>query len=344
MTKEEVQIMYNYHLSGFNFKEVCKEFNISSTNSVYYWFKKYGFKSKRFTKTYRNKPVKQKPDKINIKDYSDIVELYNSGKSTIEIANIKNVNRETIAKELFRKRKIPKKRQGYSLNENFFENIDSEIKAYLAGFFYADGCLTNSSIQVLIQERDLEVLEFFRDNISPDKPIHRYDYRHNGVNRQPQVKYKITSKKIYDDLIKLGYTERKTYNDFSMKFVPQNLKSHFIRGFIDGDGGWVFKSIGFSKKDSRYKYIKRLSMVSLCGTLMNEIKEYFNELGIKSSLHSRNTKNMYLLHALCVYKSDYLRIIYEDLYKNANFFLKRKQLRAYYCSLTPRELNDLKIV
>lgn len=32
----------------------------------------------------------------------------------------------------------------YHVNEHYFDNIDSDEKAYILGLFYADGCITNN--------------------------------------------------------------------------------------------------------------------------------------------------------------------------------------------------------
>lgn len=49
-------------------------------------------------------------------------------------------------------------------NEEYFNVIDSEKKAYLLGYFLADGCVTNPSngkkcISMCLQEQDKYILE-----------------------------------------------------------------------------------------------------------------------------------------------------------------------------------------
>lgn len=49
-------------------------------------------------------------------------------------------------------------------NENYFNEIDTELKAYLLGFFLADGCVIqpatgNKCISMCLQEQDKCVLE-----------------------------------------------------------------------------------------------------------------------------------------------------------------------------------------
>ena len=49
-------------------------------------------------------------------------------------------------------------------NEDYFNVIDSELKAYLLGYFLADGCITNPTkgnkcISMCLQEKDRYILE-----------------------------------------------------------------------------------------------------------------------------------------------------------------------------------------
>ena len=50
-------------------------------------------------------------------------------------------------------------------NENYFNNIDCDLKAYLLGFFLADGCITMNSgfknsykLSINISETDKNIL------------------------------------------------------------------------------------------------------------------------------------------------------------------------------------------
>ena len=67
--------------------------------------------------------------------------------------------------------KIKEKRQYF--NENFFESIDSEIKAYLLGFLFADGYVnirrnnTSYRFGVEVSEKDKSILYLFIQYIYP---------------------------------------------------------------------------------------------------------------------------------------------------------------------------------
>ncbi|ALP91774.1 hypothetical protein ATN24_16965 [Clostridium butyricum] len=49
----------------------------------------------------------------------------------------------------------------YVLNENYFNEINTEAKAYILGFIYADGFVGNENFNnIVIAVNDLEILEF----------------------------------------------------------------------------------------------------------------------------------------------------------------------------------------
>ena len=77
------------------------------------------------------------------KQASEIIAMYNDGKSTVEIAKLLNACDTGILKILKQFNcKIRTKKECstiYTLNENYFEKIDTPRKAYWLGFLYADG-------------------------------------------------------------------------------------------------------------------------------------------------------------------------------------------------------------
>lgn len=139
------------------------------------------------------------------------------------------------------------KRKWY-VNDNFFDKIDSEEKAYLLGFFLADGniilgdrCTKSYRLSVNLQEDDIEIVQMFRDFIIPDIPIKIANNQNKWAkHRKPVAWVRWTSAhmgKILQDLYNIK--PRKTYDhDFSMNFdlIPKEFVFDFIRGYFDGDG------------------------------------------------------------------------------------------------------------
>lgn len=53
-----------------------------------------------------------------------------------------------------------------NLIDNYFEVIDSEAKAYMVGFLFADGSIqSNGYLNIHIHNRDIELLERFKSDI-----------------------------------------------------------------------------------------------------------------------------------------------------------------------------------
>ena len=130
----------------------------------------------------------------------------------------------------------------YTLNENFFEKIDTHEKAYWLGFLYADGCISIRNrndkksyiLEVTLTKEDETHLEKLKMCLKSNTPI-KYKTIKNKYNA---CRINICNKKICEDLIKLGCTPKKS---LTLKFpsneqVPKELIPHFIRGYLDGDG------------------------------------------------------------------------------------------------------------
>jgi len=94
---------------------------------------------------------------------NEIGVLYEQGSSLAKISNKLSIEYQAL-KKLFKDNNI-KVRKGYdysrkyNLNENFFDKIDSEEKAYMLGFIYADGNnlfkINRISIQLAKKDEDI---------------------------------------------------------------------------------------------------------------------------------------------------------------------------------------------
>lgn len=114
-----------------------------------------------------------------------------------------------------------------------FFRIWSPEMAYVLGYWWADGymyikpCTTAHEIEFASIDR--EHLELIAQTIGTT-------YHMRLVAKTTNC-YEITycSKEMYYDLLSLGGTPRKS-RTATMPVVPPDLLSHFIRGFVDGDG------------------------------------------------------------------------------------------------------------
>ena len=122
-------------------------------------------------------------DTLTQKEIDEIVSMYENNTSLREIEKKTSHGRPAISKmleELGVKTTTGNHYRKYFFNFDFFETIDNELSAYWLGFIYADGCVLpqnkygEQEFKISINEKDLELLEKFKNDIESTYPI-RYD-------------------------------------------------------------------------------------------------------------------------------------------------------------------------
>lgn len=218
----------------------------------------------------------------------------------------------------------------YCINQDYFENIDNEWKAYWLGFLYADGCVIKEnkdgkgrySVSLGLKQEDRAHIQKFVNSLQSDNKIR--DYKTNYKNCMAS-RVSIYNKKICEDLISWGCVPQKT---FVLKFpnLPNNLIRHFIRGYFDGDG---CISINLEKRFARFNLIGTYDILqNICSILEKECTASFpvfqtkNKNGEDTKIFSAQWGNIYTIHK-----------IYQYLYKNCNIYLERKleKFDILYC-------------
>lgn len=127
---------------------------------------------------------------------------------------------------------------GYKVDEDFFENWSPEV-AYIVGVIAADGGVY---INKLHNKHDLEITSVDVDWLDKIRKVMKAEYQlykrvYKGKNGKCLLVYRlrIGSKKLVNDLLKIGITPRKS---LTLRFptIPEHYLSHFVRGYFDGDG------------------------------------------------------------------------------------------------------------
>lgn len=128
-------------------------------------------------------------------------------------------------------------------------------------------------------------------------------------NNNPKYGIQINSKKVIEDLNKLGCGKRKslTLTFPSFDIVPEPLFHHFIRGYFDGDGWFSFPTFGIISSDE------------FCFGMQ---KFLWNQLNINSYLHKAGKVSRLQIH-----KHHDISKIYDYLYRDATIFLERKKMK-----------------
>lgn len=257
-----------------------------------------------------------------------IKKLYESGQHTTTIAkkykcdvkairyHLKKLNVE-IRKFTDSHRKLP-------INERFFEHVDTEEKAYILGFLYADGYHDESKYQIVLSlaSRDRNILFKIRNYLCPNGYRIAFNQRKKYKNAKPthqnQYRLLLCSQRMSGDLLKLGLTQKKSFT-ITFPDVREDLINHFIRGYFDGDGSIhiepKFKGASVSIISTR-KFLESIKQI-----FNKEFSAYLPKLFQKKEQVILN-KNIFSMQ---YHGTQIIFNIYDYLYKDATIFLNRKK-------------------
>ena len=205
------------------------------------------------------------------------------------------------------------KRLNPNLIENYFENIDSNKKAYWLGWIISDGSITNQpekskfQLELTIKKEDEDILHLLEKDLGVINKVY--------PSQEKYSRFSLGCKKIVLDLEKIGITQNKSFSVKVPYFNPI-YNSSFIRGIFDGDGGFT----SYIRNNGQH-----CCELSICG---NEyiITWVLNTLLKEIPNLSKNkiTKENSIKRIRWSSKKDLL-LLKEYLYKNHNnHYLKRK--------------------
>jgi len=210
----------------------------------------------------------------------------------------------------------------YTFNENFFEIIDNELKAYWLGFIFADGNVyipkykegktKGGRVDIALKAEDDYHLGNFGNDINGTMDVIYRDMK-IGDKIHPSCRITANSIKMAKDLINHGCTPKKSLTLEFPNHLPKELLPHFIRGYIDGDGCVFFKV--YEKTDNFH--------LSMLGTVdfLTGVRNVLIENGIKCADIKPQKSQAFSFH---VFGQDNLVKLYNYLYKDATRFLGRK--------------------
>ena len=283
-----------------------------------------------------NISIRHQNDHI-INNYPEIEKLYQSGESLIKISKRFNSTKEAIARilkehniQILNRQNIPK------FNENIFDSIDTEDKAYWLGFLYADGCVSSklNTIEIALQKSDENHLRKFLKFIEHQNQtlIH-----YKKVNESDICRIHITNKHLKNILISYGCIPNKSlvlkFPDKSI-FKSEDLIRHFIRGYFDGDG-----CISYIKYNVQNN-IKVSPVCSLISTsnFIENTQKYLSINNIDSKI-SHDKRHHVDTMTLNFYQKQSRKLL-KFLYENCNIYLDRKYKRAIFFKEFCRSLKE----
>lgn len=230
-------------------------------------------------------------------------------------------------------------RRAYTVDDNYFENIDSQKKAYWLGWLITDGYVLTSlntkrgitsvnSIALKLAIKDRYVLEDFKKDLNTDisiKTIQRrkgFEYTNKITNKTTyisggeQVELRFSSVKMIQDLAKYGIHQNKTYDIGFPELLKPEFYPGFIAGIISGDGC-------IDIKKNRNTYILRCT---IAGTL--DLVQKIKEILIKEICMNPNKKFSKCEATKCLYRLELNQTetiaLYYWLQKNEISLMERK--------------------
>lgn len=229
-----------------------------------------------------------------------------------------SVNRSVIKRMLI-ENNIPIKSHSViatkSIDENYFQYIDTKNKAYILGLIYADGCVTrnNTAFSIKLKSNDIDILYRMRDEF---KSKHKIVVSVSRSGYSKNTKYcmlSIVNTQFVQHLIHKGVVMRKSkiLQFPTPDLLPEKFHSDFVRGYFDGDG-------------SVYRIKPNGYCISFTGTesMLLGIRFILNQItGSSTNIHKYKNKDIY---DLTYGGRNNIKKIYNYLYTDADMFLERK--------------------
>lgn len=270
---------------------------------------------------------------VKINDFikENIIGDYLNGISNKELCEKYKLHRSTI-QSLLLKNKInlrPREltsRKHHIIDENFFNKINSEKKAYILGILYADGNIRNNGFEISLNETDKKILDdiskiIYDDIILTYRKPRKYDKTSNYGNGQYRLI--VTSKKMKYDLITHGCVNAKTFKIRFPKFDDITQYPHFIRGYFDGDGCFT------TSKYRKNVGVHITSNIHFCDELAVFLIENLNIKAISSLRYGS-------VGAVRIHKINDVSKFIDYIYQNATIYLERKKNK---CEIHRNNIN-----
>ena len=162
-TDNDIKQIVILHNNGMLNREIAEIFNVS-VSSISRLLQKKGLSSKHpsLTQERINKIIEMGKNGYNRKNISK--ELHTSDRTVKTILDANGIVAKTASERSRR----------YTLNEDYFKNVDSHEKAYWLGLLYSDGTISKSNkglICLALQEKDKHILESFSECLNSNRPL-----------------------------------------------------------------------------------------------------------------------------------------------------------------------------
>lgn len=230
---------------------------------------------------------------------------YAKGYSGLELAKVFNCGITSVYRALNKNnvllRKASDVSRKYFVNDQFFNSVDNQCKAYTLGFITADGNINRVYSKVLrigLHKRDKDVLYKIIKCMESNYPVN---------TSKKQVYVAITSNQLCDDVLSMW--KYKGFGRLPFYDINEDLLNHYLRGLVDGDG-WISRN-----KANRYQ-------VGVCGNkkTMTFIKNIlFKKFNYKAKILPNKS-----IYQVAISDNIIIKSFLDWLYQGAFIYLNRK--------------------
>lgn len=259
------------------------------------------------------------PKHISKEKKESIVAFYKQKPMTIEsVAKTFNISSPSVIKILdeYKVKRYSKVRLfSPDLDEHYFENINTERKAYFLGLIITDGCVHSTKgrqplLSITLKDCDEYLLEEFRKEINSNKKI-----THDG---RGCAEIHILSKVMTDDLKKYGVIPNKSMATVFPKNIPKEMYRHLIRGILDGDG-----SVSYYVRPGRKAHVKAIRFCQGNEAFLKNLVSFLYE---NNGIQKANTyKEKDSLWSIAYRKDASMIRLIDYIYDDAHIYMKRKK-------------------
>lgn len=244
--------------------------------------------------------------------------------SKVDIAN--KLNRTPNAIKIKANKLGLRKPEKYYYNHDFFEDINTEEKAYWLGFIYADGYIwqtdRNSELGIELQKRDFIHLKKFNKCIKGNIEVNfRNRQQQDGLNSEGTCSIRLYSRKVVNDLIQQGVKFNKSDCIGFPILNNKELMIAFIRGFFDGDGCIM---------RNKNRECLSANFTSASFNFIQDLRGWlYSEIGVSSYITTEKPRKGVIqskkdCYRLYINGMENCYIFCKTLYDNAKIYLDRK--------------------
>ena len=240
LSQDKVNLLVSLYQSGKTIKQIQEETGVNK-DTISAYLKENGLS------------VGSRGKRLDKEIVEEIISKYLSGCSICNIASDTGIGRRTVSRyiNIYLANNGMERRNDayrkYTLNEHYFDEIDTPNKAYILGFWYADACnmKSKSTISISLEEHDRDILERMQNELESTRPL-EFVKQSERLGKNSPYNYKdlwrlsVFSIHMCEELERKGMPPNKSLILEFPDWLREDLYPHFIRGHFDGDGSFSY--------------------------------------------------------------------------------------------------------